>query len=233
MIISNFPGGGNTPAEKAFADCTWAEVSAICKAGLASEYWAIGDTKPMSAGATTKILRIIDFDHDDVTDQAAYGREKAGVTLELVDTQSSLQGAMNDTNYSGTIWYSANDMFHCKFRKTLLPQFLSAQVPTDLKNVLVPVDKEYHTASGESETVSDTLFLLSVNEIMGGYLSGDGSEGERYSYYTAGNSTSRSVAYWTRSNTTGAQMYYVNTSGAVNTTYVVNGSYYGFPAMCI
>lgn len=237
MIISNFPcGGGNKkPPEKAFVDCTWEEVSAICKAGLAPEYWAIGDKKPMVAGATTKVLRIIDFDHDDVADQTAYGRAKAGVTLELVDAQSTVQGAMNDKNYLGTVWYSTTDVYHCRYRKTVLPQFLSAEIPTDLKNVLVPVKKEYHTVSGESAIVSDTLFLLSVNEIVGGYISGDGSEGERYSYYTAGNSIRRNVAYWTRSNVADkAEFYYIDANGKVEAATVISYTPdYGFPAMCI
>lgn len=235
MIISNFPSGGGAskPEKKAFIDCSWAEVSAICKAGLASEYWAIGDTKPMIAGATSKILRIIGFNHDNVTDPEAYGREKAGITLEMVDQHSSLIGPMNDNNYSGTAWYHSSSMYHCKWRQTILPAFMASEMPNDLKNVLVAVDKEYNS---DGATVSDTLFLLSLNELFGTYPSGAGSEGDRYDYYIAGNTVDRDVSYWTRSLKSGADWYYINTSGTVTTMPVGAAgaaNIRGFPAMCI
>ena len=73
-LIGYFPGGGGAsgPKKKAFADCTWEEVSEICKAGLAGQYWNIGDTKEMIYGDSTKMLRIIGFDHDIVCVQVSF-----------------------------------------------------------------------------------------------------------------------------------------------------------------
>ena len=126
--------------KKAFADCTWAEVSEICKAGLASEYWQIGDTKNMVDGDDSTALRIIGFDHDPVADSAAYGREKAGITLEMVGLHNDLKSVrINNQNYELTAWYSTSASQKCKLRTETLQNFLSARVPTDLKNVIVSV----------------------------------------------------------------------------------------------
>ena len=237
-LIGYFPGGGgggSNPKKKAFADCTWEEVSEICKAGLASKYWQIGDTKNMIAGDDTTALRIIGFDHDPVTDAATYGREKAGITLEMADKNFNAfkDGQMNTTNYSGTLWYSPTAEFKCNFRKNLLPTYLANNVPADLRAVLTTVKKEFYDGAN-IKTISDTLFLLSVNEIMGGYTSGAGSEGEQYAYYAAGNDRKRAGSYWTRSTAGGANWYYINSSGGVNITWVVSyACSYSFPAMCI
>lgn len=222
------------PPKKAFADCTWEEVSTICKAGYAAKYWQIGDTKPMVDGETTGILRIIGFDHDPVTDAAAYGREKAGITLELADSNfKGLDGQMNTTNYSGTLWYSTSSMYHCNLRQNLLPAYLANKVPADLRAVLTPVDKEFYNGA-EMKTISDTLFLLSLNEIVGGYTSGYGSAGEQYAYYAAGNTRKRGGAYWTRSSAGGANWYHIGSGGEVYQTWVASyACSYSFPCMCI
>lgn len=223
------------PPKKAFADCTWEEASAICKAGYAAKYWAVGDTKNMIAGDDTTALRIIGFDHDPVTDAEAYGREKAGITLEMADSNFKYftDKQMNTTNYSGTLWYSASANYHCNFRKNLLPDYLANKVPADLRAVLTPVDKEFYNGA-EMKTISDTLFLLSLNEIVGGYTSGYGSEGEQYDYYAAGNPRKRGGSYWTRSSAGGANWYYIGSGGEVYNTWVASyGHHYSFPCMCI
>lgn len=235
-LMGQFPGGGSSkPKEKPFAECTWAEVSKICKAGYAAKYWTIGDTKNMIDGDDTTALRIIGFDHDPVTDAATYGREKAGITLELAD--SNFKGfydkQMNTTNYSGTLWYSTSANYHCNFRKNLLPEYLTNNVPADVRNVIVPVEKEFYNGA-EMKTISDRLFLLSLNEIVGGYASGAGSEGEQYAYYAAGNSRKRAGSYWTRSLKAGANWYYIGSGGEVYDTFVSSyGHHYSFPCMCI
>ena len=225
------------PKKKAFSACTWAEVSEICKAGLASEYWQIGDTKNMVDGDDTTALRIIGFDHDPVADSAAYGREMAGITLEMVGLHNDLKSVrVNTTNYAGTAWYSTQASQKCKLRTETLPNFLSARVPTDLKNVIVSVKKEGSASDVNgfvaNREVNDTLFVLSANEITGKYASGAGSEGEQYAYYKAGNSYDKGVSYWTRSPVKSGGMWYYISGASVYQTYVTE--YKGcFPCMCI
>ena len=72
------------PAKKALSLMTWQDISTVCKAGKASEYWAVGDTKNITVNGSTCAVMIIGFDHDEPTDTASYGRSKAGITLQTV-----------------------------------------------------------------------------------------------------------------------------------------------------
>lgn len=230
---------GAKPPKKNFNESTWEEISAVCKAGLASEYWAIGDTKNMIDGDTTTALRIIGFDHDYVSDIASYGREKAGITLELVESNASLNAAFNSVNYTSAAWYHTNDTYHSTCRKTLLPNYLANVVPDDLRGVIVPVGKEFmYKDTSVLSSVSDTLFILSVNEITGGKTSGFQSEGTQYAYYAAGNSKIKrttdgtAVDAWTRSPYSSSSWAYLSASGTVSRETMTVAKYI-FPAMCI
>lgn len=242
MIISNFPGGGESkPVKKSFSECTWEEVSQICRAGYASEYWQIGDTKNMIDGDTASALRIIGFDHDYVSDIATYGREKAGITLQMEKLPQALYGPLNGTSYKNLSWYSETSGNHCAMHSTNLPNYLSS-MPDALKSVLVPVGKEfYYKEKKEIQTISDTLFLLSANEVFGTYTSGFGSEGEQYEYFAAGNSTKmyntagESAIWWTRSpyQETSGDFIIVNAPSGNTYCAASEQNRYGSPCMCI
>ena len=236
--VAQFVEGGGSkpdvPEKKAFSLCTWEEVSQICKAGLASEYWALGDTKNLITGDSSTAMRIIGFDHDTVSDPVAYGREKAGITLEMVYGPDALKQAINSLSY--TVQWTT-----CAMRNTTLAGYLASTVPEEVKNVLVPVEKEYMNRSTETIlSTSETLFLLSVREVKGSPTSGFGSEGERYAYYAAGNSakkydaTNVACIWWTRSlyNATHRNWYAINT-GASTTYKLMEETNNAFPCMCI
>ncbi len=82
------------PEKKSFADCTWAEIAHIARYCDPSEYWKVGDWKPLKfnkkwagfggvdAEFTVPVV-IIGFNHDDVADVVTYGKKKAGLTLQL------------------------------------------------------------------------------------------------------------------------------------------------------
>lgn len=244
MIISNFPGGGGgKPVKKTFNECTWAEISQVCRAGYAAEYWAIGDTKMMVNGDTGSTVRIIGFDHDYVEDSESYGRAKAGITLRMVYAIDALKQPMA-SHYSGLLsWYSENDTYHSAMRKTTLPEFLASNVPENVKSVLVPVMKEfYYKEKSEIQTVADTLFLPSSNETNGNFASGFGSEGDQYEYYKAGNSTNiyttsgSVVEWWTRSPSSDTMKAYFHTFGSggfKSDKHAATTGLYGVPCMCI
>lgn len=232
---------GSKPRKKTFNECTWAEVAEICRAGYAAEYWAIGDTKNMVDGDTTTTLRIIGFDHDWVSDVTTYGREKAGITLQMVKAQPALKTSMNGTSYKNLSWYSAASGNACAMRSTTLPNYLASTIPDALKSVLVPVGKEfYYKEKNGIQSISDTLFLLSANEIFGTYTSGFGSEGEQYAYYAAGNSKTiyntdgSAVSWWTRSpyQASNGNFYYV-TGQTLAQIEANTATIYGVPCMCI
>lgn len=239
--------GGTSPSAKAFADCTWAEVKEICRSGKASTYWKIGDTKPMIAGQTTNLFRIIGFDHDTVSNTVTYGREKAGITLEMIDPPSSLKQFFNsNTNDQYWTWNpgatsETNDTTNY-YRNTYLPDFFNNTMPEDLRTAIVPVQKDFLNNSGNIVWGSDTLFLLSLNEIYGTYTSGVGSEGTLYEYFAAGNSPIFPISgeyYWTRSkggtpsNSMGHSVYCVKPDGSAQVYGPTNLYAYGIPCFCI
>lgn len=240
MIISNFPGGGGEKplSKKAFSECTWAEVSKVCKAGLASEYWKIGDAKNMIEGDPTTGLRIIGFDHDSAAYAGDYGREKAGITLEMVSPPMT---AMHSTGaVANMIWYSETSSLHSDIREITLPDYLANTIPEELRKVIIPVDKEFRLSGGGNAYIYDTLFLLSVNEMTGNMTSTFASEGTQYAYYAAGNSivhrdaNGAAVDFWTRSGIGGSYSYFYQIK-AGGTSYQMNPnkSYSIFPCMCI
>lgn len=216
MIISNFPGGGaSKPKKKAFAECTWAEISEVCKAGLASEYWQIGDVKNMIGGDATTAVRIIGFDHDNVSDVSGYGREKAGITLESVCL--IYIGAWANSSTYNTIWTNST-------ARDTVNSYLTNNAPSDLQEVVVPVVKEYAAASSSfSEAITtDTAFIISMNEFSGTITSGFGSEGEQYAYYAAGNTrlktdmSGNAASYiWTRSKNSSTAIYITDRASGI------------------
>lgn len=163
------------PAKNALSDMSWADISTVCKAGLASEYWSVGDTKPITINGVAYNVVLIDFDHDDVTDSTSYGRAKAGATFNLLE--------VTDTNYQmAHDEYVCNNWTLSSIRSSTLPTILS-QLETDLQSVVVPVNKSYSIYSSNSvtyDTTSDSLFLLSVPEIGGS----DTTDGTLYSYFS-------------------------------------------------
>lgn len=239
-LIGYFPGGGGSkPVKKSFAESTWEEISAVCKAGLASEYWQIGDTKNMIEGDPTTGLRIIGFDHDPAAYAGDYGREKAGITLEMICPPLTAQHHTSSAP-ANVVWYSATSNLHSDIREITLPNYLANTIPGDLRSVIIPVDKEFRLSDGGQAYIYDTLFLLSVNEMTGNMTSTQGSEGTQYAYYAAGNpivhrdANGMAVDTWTRSGTGGSDSYFyqIKTNG---TFYKMNPHkmFSIFPCMCI
>lgn len=184
------------PAKKALSLMTWQDISTVCKAGKASEYWSIGDTKPITINGVSYNVVLIGFDHDDVTDSTSYGRSKAGATFNLLE--------VTDTKYKmATDEYSCDNWTLSTIRSSTLPTILS-QLESDLRSVIVPVDKSYNIYSSSSpsySTTSDSLFLLSTPEVGGS----DTTDGTIYSYFSTTTNRSKkrrdgsSVDWWLRS----------------------------------
>lgn len=228
------------PAMDSLENMSWEDIALVCRAGMAQEYWQPGDTKCLTPGDSSLQLQIIGFNHDPVSDSAAYGRERAGITLQLLQLSPALHGVMNTTNYAGTSWHHETDFYRCAVRASLLPAFLASSIPSALKNVLVPVNKAYIPADDDTPAlISDTLFLPSLREILGSPASGHGSEGTQYAYYAQGRSPVKKTAagaaavWWTRSPTgANAKFYQISASGAQDSAWVVTEAY--APAcMCI
>ena len=149
-----------------------------------------GEIKTLGVGDTIavdgKIVRILGFNHDPLTDTNAYGTKtetgKAGISFKYVDfVTSNLQMNSLDTNVGG-------------WEATALRTVLNETVYNSLsiKNYIKTVNKQYlATYSSENEsTSSDKLWLLSCGEIWNnGYNGGNtrgyskNTEGSQYKYY--------------------------------------------------
>ena len=207
------------PAKKALSLMTWQDISTVCKAGKASEYWAVGDTKDITVNGSTYAVMIIGFDHDEPTDTESYGRSKAGITLQTVHVISGSYKMCN-TMPSTASWKTAT-------LRTTLNDTILGTMDSDLTSVIVPVNKNCRETAYSSDTyttVSDKLFVLSSPECAKNQTTTDGT---LYTYFDSNSAAKTDTgggrqAYWTRTSGYNTQSYEVTfdrvmTGGSINT----------------
>ena len=81
MIFNLVPksAAGGLPEKAALSAMSWEDISAVSQAGLAVEYWSVGDATSVSIGGTAYDVVIVGFAHDDLADDTG----KAGITFGL------------------------------------------------------------------------------------------------------------------------------------------------------
>ena len=206
------------PAKKALSLMTWQDISTVCKAGKANEYWSVGDTKDITVNGSTYAVMIIGFDHDEPTDTASYGRSKAGITLQTVHVISGSYKMCN-TMPSTASWETAT-------LRTTLNDTIIGTMDSDLTSVIVPVNKNCRETAYGSDTyttVSDKLFVLSSPECKKNQTTTDGT---LYTYFDSNSAAKTDTgggrqAYWTRTsgfNTQSNEVTFsrVMTGGSIN-----------------
>lgn len=163
-----------TAVPKSFADYTWTEIDAACKAGLASTLFAVGDEKDieLSTGEIITVL-ILGFNHDDLSD----GSGKASMTIGMKNLLATLY-RMNATSTNAGGWDES------EMRTSTMATLLS-QLPSDLQGVIKQVNKKA-TAGSHSTIITtsvDKLWLFAEVEIDGTTSAGYAGEGEQYEYW--------------------------------------------------
>ena len=206
---------GGLPEKKSFSEMTWEDIQTVCKAGKASEYWSIGDTKSLGNSESNTVC-IIGFDHDTPADTSAYGRSKAGITVETtVCYDTTIQ--MNTTSSTSGGWKQ------CAARTNVCSALPSS---LGLEAYIVPVIKPCSTGGSSGQTieeVTDSVFILSEVEIHGTTAYSIVGEGTQYVWYEDNDnrkgtmSSGTSVIRWTRSPYSGRYYACVTAAG---------GSYY-------
>ena len=160
---------------------------------------SIGDQVTLSLNGTNYYFDIIGFNHDTLTDTAAYGEEtatgKAGITFQMHDLFATTY-KMNSTNTNSGGWKSS-DM------RTSTMATMKGYLPAAWQTAIKPVNKVSGTGGGSSsgtETVSDSCFLLAEIDVFGSTTYSVSGEGTQYAYYKAGNSKvknmSGSASHW-------------------------------------
>lgn len=160
---------------------------------------SVGDQVTLSLNGTNYAFDIIGFNHDTLTDTAAYGEEtatgKAGITFQMHDLfETNYQ--MNSTNTNSGGWKSSD------MRTSTMP-IMKGYMPAAWQTAIKPVNKASGLGGGSSsgtETVSDSCFLLAEIEVFGSTTYSVSGEGTQYAYYKAGNSkvknTGSSAYHW-------------------------------------
>ena len=146
----------------------------------------VGDQVTLSLNGTGYAFDIIGFNHDTLTDTAAYGEEtatgKAGITFQMHDLFATTY-KMNSTNTNSGGWKSSA-------MRTSTMATMNGYLPSAWQSIIKPVNKASGTGGGSSsgtETVSDSCFLLAEIEIFGSTTYSVSGEGTQYAYYKAGN----------------------------------------------
>ncbi len=177
---------------------TWETISKVAKKGKASEYWNIGDTKTFMFQTKVCHAQIIGFDHDDVSDPTSYGREKAGITFQLVE----LPAAEIYMNSSGN---GTNSYVDSSLHGTLVSYF-NSYIDSEAKSFIVTVNKDYEPTYSTTAVSAENLFLLSEAEYAGAKSLAANIIGTQYAFWAAGNSlikykvgTGTVYSHWTRS----------------------------------
>lgn len=147
----------------------------------------IGDQVTLSLNGTDYAFDIIGFNHDTLTDTAAYGEEtatgKAGITFQMHDLFATTY-KMNSTNTNSGGWKSSA-------MRTSTMATMKGYMPATWQTVIKPVNKVSGSGDGSSigtVKVSDECFLLSEIEVFGSTTYSVSGEGTQYAYYKAGNS---------------------------------------------
>ena len=193
VTVLNVPVKGIT-----LENATWEQINSISEAGLASEYFSIGDTKSISINGASYYVKIYDFDHDDKYD----GSGKAGITFGLSILLSSAY-KMNNSNTNNGGWHN------CVLRTTTLRETIYNQLDDSVRKVIKTVTKKTSGGLNNNNALypsPDTLFLFSEIEVFGYLVLSVEGEGTQYPIFTdstsrqktaRGNATKR--VWWVRS----------------------------------
>lgn len=179
----------------------------------------VGDQVTLSLNGTNYAFDIIGFNHDTLTDPAAYGEEtatgKAGITFQMHDLFAT-KYMMNSSNTNSGGWASSA-------MRTSTMATMKGYLPDDWEAIIKSVNKASGTGGGSSsgtETVSDSCFLLAEIEIFGSTTHSVSGEGTQYAYYKAGNSKMKSNNFWwERSPNSGNSSYFCHVTNSGNTGY--------------
>ena len=146
---------------------------------------SIGDQVTLALNGTNYAFDVIGFNHDTLTTATAYGSTtntgKAGITFQMHDLFATTY-FMNNSNSGG--WKNST-------MRTSTMATMKGYMPVAWQKAIKPVNKVSGTGeslSGNTETVSDSCFLLAEIEIFGSTTNSVSGEGTQYAYYKAGNS---------------------------------------------
>ena len=185
--LKAFQTVSSVPEQVAFSDATPEQIEAIASAGLASEYFDVGDEADieLTSGETITVV-ILDFGKDDLAD----GSGKAAISIGMKNLLAT-KYRMNASSSNSGGWDSSE-------MRTSTMNTLFNLLPASWKNIIKTVNKKA-TAGSQSSTIktsADKLWLLAMSEIfsatsiensststIANYADAYKAEGTQYKYY--------------------------------------------------
>ena len=219
-----------------FAGSSWSDISDACEAGEASKHFSVGDTRTITAGDYTYVLRIIGIDLDNKAD----GSGKAGLTV-MVDspaTDEITYGSYANVNAAYIAWIDGYYGRENTIRAWLQTTFYN-RLSADLRDVIKPVTKttKYFYEGWHTATTQDTVFLPSTWELGDTTSSYNEGTGIIYPYFTNRQKrqfTSDCRHWWTRTSNTPSGVVVVNALGTFDPSTSADATNkYARPFFCI
>ena len=204
-VLESFPE--RREVDPVFSNNTWELIKWVAQNDDPSKYWKVGDYKYLDINGSNYPIQIIGFNHDKVADAHTYGKQKAGLTLQLGSSRSiygdgapslytqSIEGLMNENGYFKSpnrvlkdYTDGATNWAESGFRLALQNLFDK----TEIANLIIPVQKytsRYYKKNifwSDALLTNDKVFLMSEYEIFGQQILSPYPEGDQYEFYKDG-----------------------------------------------
>lgn len=228
-IVAVYWDGQNAPADPVFSNNSWSIIRKVFTSGVASAFWSVGDTKPVTLSDNNQYtVRITDMKSNRYAFSDGTGYSNG--VLEFVELYQYYT-VMNSTSGNVGGWAS------CYAKNTTMPNVYSL-LPSDLQGAISEVVIFSGTGGSMSVSSSDNkLFLASEYEIfgVGNYSAGiNESPLGMFDWYSSNNTTearkkvrvntSDQVAWWLRSPAKANTTDFLRVNGGTDGTYVATGN---------
>ena len=180
-------GGGNLtdpPPSPILANNDWETIIRVANEGKGQDYWNVGDKINIQVGDETLEFAIMDFNHDDKSDETG----KANITFGTTGIMKT-RYQINSTNTN--VGSFVGSEMYAYLRDAVLPS-----MPQELQSVIKPVNKltSAGNESTEIQTDSMSIWLFSAVEVGLSASWASSGEGTAYPYYN--NDTRAKISRW-------------------------------------
>lgn len=170
-----------------FANSSWEDIARISEAGKAAETFALGDSRAVAfklpGGTLSVSFTIVGFNHDDLAD----GSGKAGISVISNYIYSSYSFYQYDSTLAWSTYFKDVSIklgcWDTAPLRTFCDTYIYSKLPSDLKEHVKEVKKQYYNASEELTEINDKIWIPSISELVerGSYTYG--ADGTKYAYF--------------------------------------------------
>ena len=214
VSINEYP---KRPQNETIAD-SWSDIFVAEDNGTYSTRYSIGDIKYVDIGGTQYPMQIIAFDKDILASGGTAKITWCGLC--------NLNKFFMDFDGNSNVNWST-----CKIRK-FLREIIYSQIESTVRNQIKEITKTYIHDYDVTSSITDTVFIPSIREMMGGGGNHTEDSGIDYlNFFTTTNSKMKRRGfysysnYWTRSSFySNSYKWYAITSNGVGQSFVPNQS---------